>query len=358
MPAIKRKLVVLPQDTVNKKLRPSTAKLRPKANLTVTTKPAPPARTVSKKLATAPFPSSTSESSLSPALSIPISNHRFDEGQYPWDDYQDGVFVKSIELDVDHDEELTGTAHYLDEIEEHEGKYAQICTDFNEYCMNGKHLQDIDELEDEDEEEALIEGNGSGFTELLKVADDYDGPIYSAKTKNPAVFLAITRIAQRNLPFLDFTSGLTHLPNLPPTARLPKLLKGVFIDQHPHARRASDIELTVAFLRNFYDSPSHPHALGYFSTIRLIASSTDTPRIHAESCLFTPCSGDDLLEFDMIAWSKKKLIGRPRKMEAIGSHNGAWLKPDIVEGWKEWEVCRRVVGEVWVKRVEGYCAKD
>jgi hypothetical protein len=261
--------------------------------------------------------------------------------------------VNSTELDDDHDEELTDVEHYRDLLEEHEGEYANICTDFNYYCMNGKSVEDVDDLDEKDEEEV----GGSGFTELPKAEEDYDGPIYSARTKNPAVFLAITRIAKRNLPFLDFTSALTHLPNLPPTTPLPKLCKSVFIDDHPHARRSSDSQLTIALLLNFYILPSHPHALGYFTTLSSSVSSTQTPCLQTDSCLFTPCSDDDLLEFNMIQWSKKKLIGRPRRMEVIESRNGAWLKTDVVEEWKEWEVCKRVVGEVWAKRVGGFKGK-
>jgi hypothetical protein len=262
--------------------------------------------------------------------------------------------VKSTELNDYNDEELTGVEHYRDVLDDHEGKYAHICLDFNDYCMNGKHVEGLDDLEEEDEGEVLTEGQGADFTELPKAVDVYDGPIYSAITKNPTVFLVITRIAQRNLPFLDFTSALTHLPNLPPTAPLPKLCKSVFINDHPHARRASNSELTITLLLYFYASPSRPHALGYFTTISSLVSSTQTPRVQDKGRLFTPYSGEDILEFNMIQWSRKKLIGRPRRMEAIGSRNGAWLKTDVVEKWKEREVCKRLVGEVWIKRVRGF----
>jgi hypothetical protein len=112
---------------------------------------------------------------LSPALSISISNKRFDQGHYLWDDHQDNIFVKSTELDDYNDEELTGVEHYRDVLDDHEGKYAHICSDFNDYCMNGKHVEGLDDLEEEDEGEVLTEGQGADFTELPKAVDNREG---------------------------------------------------------------------------------------------------------------------------------------------------------------------------------------
>lgn len=361
MPPAKRKLVVLPQSTANKKPRPATSKPKTRARLTVATNPFPPTRSGVKRWPIAPSEKFTSSSALSAALSIPISNQRFDKGHYPWDDYQDDIVVRSVELDDYGDDELTGVQHYRHILEGSKREYEHVCFDFDEYRLNGKnaafffHTEEL-EVEDEGEEEAMV-ANGSGYAELPQQVDDYDNPIYTAKTTNPAVILAITRIAQRNLKFLDFTSALDHLPNLPPNRPLPKLQKDVFSDNHPHHHRNDDVQVTIAFLPAFHQDGAH--AIGYFTLPHSQKAHTHPSfRLQTEGCLFTPCSTADLEDFSLVLWNRKKIRGKARGIQAVGSRNGAWVKKDdgSVET-NEWDVCKTVAGEVWGKRVGAFGGK-
>jgi hypothetical protein len=221
------------------------------------------------------------------------------------------------------------------------GGYERICTDFNDYRCNGKPIEDL--AEPEIEEEKDITDNEDGYTALPNSVKDYTNPIYTAKTTNPAVFLAITRIAQRNLTFLDLNSALNHIPNLSPTQPYPKLNTGVFIDEVPHQQRSSDIDMTIAFLPKFYNDEAH--AIGFYSSLSCSSST----------CLFTPCSTADLEQYKMIEWmmlaSKAQDEEQRRNVVAVGTRRGRWMRADVVEDWEEWKRVKRMVGEGWVGKV-------
>jgi hypothetical protein len=355
----KRELVVVTPAVANKKTRTSISKAA------VTTTPAVqdtratkinPASRIAKPVrkATPPpakstkmgRPASSAASSLSPSLSMPPpapiaakTNHRYHSRRYPWDDHQDDIVVNSVE-DASPDA-LTGFEHYRHMMKK--GGYERICTDFNDYRCNGKPTEDL--AEPEIEEEKDITDNEDGYTALPDHVKDYTNPIYAAKTTNPAVFLAITRIAQRNLAFIDLNSALNHIPNLSPTQPYPKLNTGVFIDEVPHQQRSSDIDMTIAFLPRFYNDEAH--AIGFYSS----------PSCSSSTCLFTPCSTADLDASGMIDWttlaSKTKDGDHKRNVQAVGSRRGRWMKADVVEDWEEWKRVQMMVGEGWSGRVRG-----
>jgi hypothetical protein len=310
-----RKLVVIPRDTANKRRRVAT--LKP-----------------------------TGHTGAAPIEVISPAYNRYNQGLYPWDDHQDDIVVNSIEGDLDQylNRSLLGAEHYKTEISRRKD-YKHPCAHFDEYRVIGQRAEnplDTDDSNDDvDVKHELVEE-----TSLPTPNEQYDENIYKASTTNPAIFLAIARIAQKNMRFLNFTSALDHLPNLPPDAPLPRLIKGKFTADIPHTAKDTDMEFTVTFLPKYYADTRH--AIGFFTLERdLDPAST---RVWARTCLFTPCSTQDLDDYGLVEWG----LGGKRggKMSAVGSRGGKWLNSDVVEDWEEWRTCEMVVGNVWGKRVK------
>jgi hypothetical protein len=317
MPSVKRKLTVIPRDITNK--RHHAATLKPVG-----------------------YAAATPIKVISPAAV------RYNQGLYPWDDYQDDIVVNSIEGDLDQylSRSLLGAEHYKTEISRRKD-HMHPCVHFDEYRVIGQRAEnplysddsEYDDVQVKPEPRLLIED-----THLPTPHRHYDQAIYRASTTNPAVFLAIARIAQHNIPFLDFTSALDHLPNLAPSARLPKFTHGKFSADIPHKSKDTDITLVIAFLPDYYQDARH--ALGFFTLER--DPNPNSSRVWARTCLCTPCTTQDLEDYGLVTWVGGK---RGEKMEAVGSREGAWLDSDVVEDWEDWRTCKLVVGDVWGKRV-------
>ncbi|KAF2024445.1 hypothetical protein EK21DRAFT_117763 [Setomelanomma holmii] len=295
-------------------------------------------------------------------------NTRYNLGHYPWDDYQDDITVNSVEIAPSLGrKKLVGVEHYKDALSQ-AGSYKHITYDFEEYGNNGKALEDGSGGE-EDEECEMLDGSGyEGKVEGIDYTlpptplsrDDYNKSIYLAQTRNPTVFLAIIRIAQRNLPFVDFTSAINHLPNLPLNVALPRLQPGVFVEDNTievqDSMEAKADDVNIAFLPHFYTD--NRHALGYF-TLGPDPNPDFPMRKWTKTCLFTPCTMRDLARFDMVEWVARRVVNRESDMgigdmDAIGSRQGRWLEKNVVEDWKEWLSCWKVVWNVWEWRV-GLC---
>jgi hypothetical protein len=306
MPSVKRKVVVTPRHTLSKSDHPATLK---------------PAKPV---------------------------GCRYDQGLYPWDDYQDIIVVKSVEEEHDQDVAcpLVGVEHYCAVTSQH-NDYKHICVHFNEYRKIGQRVKNSSDTDDEDnampvksEPHLNVED-----TRLPTRRGNYNQKTYQAWTTNPAVFLAIARIAQRNIRFLDLTFALDHLPNHPPDQPLPKLAKGKFANDVSHLVRDSDIEFTIAFLPNYYEDARH--ALGFFS-LEDDADAEHPTCVRARTCLFTPCTTANLEEYGLVQWIAGKRGG---KIQVVGSYDGEWLCAEIVEDWDDWRVCEMVAGQVWENKV-------
>jgi hypothetical protein len=225
---------------------------------------------------------------------------------------------------------LVGVEHYCAVTSQH-NDYKHICVHFNEYRKIGQRVKNSSDTDDEDnampvksEPHLNVED-----TRLPTRRGNYNQKIYQAWTTNPAVFLAIARIAQRNIRFLDLTFALDHLPNHPPDQPLPKLAKGKF---------ANDVSHLVRDARQ---------ALGFFS-LEDDADAEHPTCVRARTCLFTPCTTANLEEYGLVQWIAGKRGG---KIQVVGSYDGEWLCAEIVEDWDDWRVCEMVAGQVWENKV-------
>ncbi|KAI4941443.1 hypothetical protein J4E86_010476 [Alternaria arbusti] len=290
------------------------------------------------------------------------------EKRYPFDSHQDDIVVNTTELDtapgfrrgiVDYRHKLTLKK-----------TYAHITTDYaedmkmtipkdavtplgSETFGDGDGDGDDDEDGDEDEMTSANANNPKSKrderTYVPEVSDtiidytklprprcnrpNYVEYIYRATTTNPAVFLAILRVAERNLPFINFDSAITHLPNLLANARLPgipallalsldptkpskpsapsesqnqpgkkKANQPAFTEDTPHEKKEADIPMTILFLPNLYEDGRH--ALGYYALAP--EADPDTKQLNPEDVvqiLFTPCGIADLVEARLLEWT-------------------------------------------------------
>ncbi|KAF1936023.1 hypothetical protein EJ02DRAFT_438822 [Clathrospora elynae] len=169
---------------------------------------------------------------------------------YPWDSYQDDR----------HHRKLCGVAL--------QGTYTYICTAFQEdqNTISAPVLEDEFQAVQDESLRSWTPGPGIDYTKPAlppPSRSTYDSQIYGAKTSNPAVFLSIIKLAQKNLPFVNWDSTIKHLPNLSSADPLPKLVSGPFADDItiPTANHKHKL-LTLLFLPHFYTDIRH--ALGYY----------------------------------------------------------------------------------------------
>ncbi|KAI4611262.1 uncharacterized protein J4E87_010546 [Alternaria ethzedia] len=285
------------------------------------------------------------------------------EQRYPFDSHQDDIVVNTTELDtapgyrrglVDYRHKLTLKK-----------TYNHITTDYAEDMkmtipkdavtpLGSSPFIDGDEGDDEDEDEdentntnaknpkskrdertyvPEISDTITDYTKLPKPRcnrPNYVEYIYRTTTTNPAVFLAILRVAERNLPFINFDSAITHLPNLLANARLPgipplsalspdssealgasasenqpgkkKANQPAFTEDTPHSKKDADTAMTILFLPNLYEDGRH--ALGYYALAP--EADPDTKQLNPEDVvqiLFTPCGIADLVEAKLLEWT-------------------------------------------------------
>lgn len=183
---------------------------------------------------------------------------------------------------------------------------------------------------------------------------EYQREIYKATTTNPAVFLAIIRIAEKNMPFINFDSALSHLPNLRPKDALPKLRQGVMHTQQKE--RYGDLDMCVIFLPHFYQDGRH--ALGYYTLSPEPDNWSWTPKqghLFVKHEFFTPCTTQDLEMYNLVNYVKglddtTSSGGHGLSvdcMNSVGARGGTWLAWDVVEDWEYWVSEYGVVRSVW-----------
>lgn len=339
------------------------------------------------------------------------------EKEYPCDSHQDDIVVNSTELNTAG--RKLGIDHYRHQLTLRK-TYEHITTDFAEdmeklvprdalpvpSCSSPLFSNDETKKENDDADMEHVEHKTwDGKARLPKPKFnrlDYDWPIYRARTTNPAVFLAIIRIAEKNLPFINFDSAITHLPNQAVNASLPILPfnnapnrkwkgkeKAVFTDDLPYEKKKDDQLMTVLFLPEFYKDGKH--AIGYYD----IAPGRDkSMRLEAENVvqlLFTPCDTEDLVRWGLVHWvydagsideartlddtakkadeeaDKERLRSKGMEaeiekggeepdaelMEYVGARDGKWLNFGTVEDYDEWAEGFRVVRRIWERMLKG-----
>ncbi|KAI4923162.1 uncharacterized protein J4E92_007916 [Alternaria infectoria] len=372
------------------------------------------------------------------------------EKRYPFDSHQDDIVVNTTELDtapgfrrgiVDYRHKLTLkktynhiTTDYAEDMKMTIPKDA-VTPLGSEMFVDGDGDSDNDDDEDgDDDEDENSSANADNpkskrdertyvpevsdtiidYTKLPKPRcnrPNYVEYIYRAATTNPAVFLAILRVAERNLPFINFDSAITHLPNLLANARLPgipalsalspdttnpsasqnqpgekKANQPAFTEDTPHEKKETDIPMTILFLPNLYEDGRH--ALGYYALAP--EADPDTKQLNPEDVvqiLFTPCGISDLVEARLLEWTaidpdlkaradeKKGKSGKERDglegdagdagdgdeeeeltveyIEHVAARGGEWLERDVVGDWEEWCRSFRVARRVWEKVLKG-----
>ncbi|KAH6866314.1 hypothetical protein BKA58DRAFT_318957 [Alternaria rosae] len=278
------------------------------------------------------------------------------EKRYPFDSHQDDIVVNSTELETPG--YRRGVEHYRHQITLRK-TYECVTTDFAE-DMKKTIPKDaltplVFESRDVEDGDTVID-----YTRLPKPRTsrpDYLEYIYRATTTNPAVFLAILRVAERNLPFINFDSAITHLPNLPPNARLPAIPTLSALLSNPSesfkASKKGDMEMTILFLPHLYEDGRH--AIGYYALAP--EADPDVKQLNPEDVvqiLFTPCTISDLVE----AGRKDGDAGDEEELdieyiEHVGARGGEWLERDVVEDWEEWCTSFRVARRVWEKVLKG-----
>ncbi|KAF1851246.1 uncharacterized protein K460DRAFT_362013 [Cucurbitaria berberidis CBS 394.84] len=289
--------------------------------------------------------------------SIPTSM-RDQPTTYPWDSYQDAIVVNSVEFsDM---QQRVGAEHYsyMLSCQKH---YKHICVGFDEYRYNGLKIEDLPELDDndDDEEQDLVQQENLDPTINTTRPPDpppshyaYPHPIYQATTSNPAIPLAILRIAQKNLSSISFDSAIAHLPNLAHADPLPKLTSNISPEDIKYKNRDNAIRLNVAFLPEFYNDGRH--ALGYY-TLSQASSSNSSPmnarRRMVGACLFTPCTIRDLEVYNLVKFMYGRKHHGVEGIKSVGVRQGRWVEKDVVEDWDEWSLMVKVVGRVWQVRL-------
>ncbi|KAB2100190.1 hypothetical protein AG0111_0g11358 [Alternaria gaisen] len=340
------------------------------------------------------------------------------EKEYPWDSHQDDIVVNSTELNTAG--RKLGIDHYRHQLTLRK-TYEHITTDFAEdmeklvprdalpvpSCSSPLFSNDETKKENDDANMEHVEHKiWDGKARLPKPKFnrlDYDWPIYRATTTNPAVLLAIIRIAEKNLPFINFDSAITHLPNRAVNASLPILPfnnapnrrwkgkeKAVFTDDLPCEKKKGDQLMTLLFLPEFYKDGKH--AVGYYD----IAPGRDkSMRLEAENVvqlLFTPCDTEDLVRWGLVHWvydagsideartlddAANKALEEAGKecsrskgaeevgiekggeepdaelMEYVGARGGKWLDFGTVEDYDEWAEGFRIVRRIWERMIKG-----
>lgn len=316
---------------------------------------APASRSTRKPAVSAPSKVRKSHASLAPIKRVihekvvRAVNLNYERGRYPWDDFQDEIIINSVEVPyLGSRKPLAGVAHYLQQLSHQKEPYKHICTHPDEYRKLPDHVSEPDEEEDADSDSGSETDPGINYTVAAKPPpnlEHYEQPIYEAEILNPAVFLAVVRIAQKNYPFLEYVSALGHLPNLPVDAPLPKLPKAVFPETVPYATARSATAFTLLFLPTFWADGRH--ALGYYEI-------TDDKDPRMATCFFTPCTTADLVKFNLVQWYSGRNARGVENMKSVGGKEGDWLHPDVVEEWEDWKFSVRVVGRMWQERLNLY----
>ncbi|KAF2254117.1 hypothetical protein BU26DRAFT_589320 [Trematosphaeria pertusa] len=162
-------------------------------------------------------------------------------------------------------------------------------------------------------------------------------PIYKGVTYNPVIPLAIIRVAEKNLPSINFISALNHLPNLAPTDPYPELPTDdvdFLEDDTHHTRQLMDQPIRILFLPHYYNDGRH--AIGFYTR--------KVPSRRLGSVLFTPCTDECLLEYRLL---QRVSEGEEWEDCDFCVSGGSWVHNDVVEEYAEWKKLFMVVAKEW-----------
>lgn len=258
-------------------------------------------------------------------------------GILPTDSHQDDIIVNSIEIKQHGDS--SGAAHYVECLNRHES-YDKISVSFDEYRTNGRDVKSLPNFDRYRDECPAIKREAT--TDYSKPpsshpAEHLTHPIYRGYTKNPLVCLAIIRVAQTNLPNINFDSALNHIHNIRPTDPFPQLPKdGQFTDDGAHIPRAGDAIIKTMFVPEYYQDGRH--ALGFYMRI--------SPGI--ASVLFTPCTNGDMLQYGLFKLRADEDHGTWEDT-VVASNRGTWYRKVEVGYWSSgisW------VSDYWAKKLK------
>ncbi|KAF9695193.1 hypothetical protein EKO04_007034 [Ascochyta lentis] len=271
-----------------------------------------------------------------------------------YEKYQDTIPVRSVESE-ENGRQLTGVQHYLHMMSQL-GLNGKPSLDHIDYRrLEGAQNTTSPTGTAEDKTSPHLPPTSSTTPTLPSpptTLPTYKEPIYIGTSSNPALFLSILRIAQHNLPSLDFSSALNHLPNTHTSDTLPRLYPSApgnlapppFLDASDTPARTNDANLHVAFLPSFYRDGRH--CIGYFE---MLASSRGAKKVGA--CLFAPCLEEELRRYGLVEYLQDREDHGVQGMRRVGAGRGYWVDKDTVEEYEEWGLVWRVVQRVWEARL-------
>ncbi|KAF2714970.1 hypothetical protein K504DRAFT_496866 [Pleomassaria siparia CBS 279.74] len=256
-------------------------------------------------------------------------------GILPKDSHQDDIVVKSTEM---HRRDLgVGLAHYQERLNDHTS-YDIISTDFLHYRNNGKDPEGVPDLDRYREDyPQLVRDRSIDYTKPPQGhhAGHLHSPIWRGQTFSPLVCLAIIRVAQSNLPFVNFESALNHLINLGPMDPFPRLpTSSTFVDDVEYQPRPNDLPIKTVFVPHYYLDGRH--ALGFY--VRLSSSHT--------TVVFTPSSDDDLYRLGLFDF---QAVDRGSWEDTIiATNEGEWVGKEDTANWTS---LLHWVSHSWVNRL-------
>lgn len=296
----------------------------------------------------------------------PLHQERPSGGIKPVDTFQDFA-INSVEVPATGPIKRSGLEHYRNFVRHHARYYKCISVDFKSYrhtappnAPPGHALPDIEPPNlDLGPQNPEID-----YTKHPRQNTEYAQPIYKSYTYNPLVALAVIRLAQKNLPFVDFSSDLHHLPNVGP---------GTFPPQFPHMEdeRMPFLDKTVmwrvlenyqvirvVFLPRYFTDGRH--ALAFYTRkepsrrlCSLVCAPCTTAEIRLAGLLDILPFARDLPSSDI----DNDVIGEDYALlhwndVEIGGTGGEWLYPTLEEDKGKWEDSEDVVGWEWMVRMK------
>jgi hypothetical protein len=283
---------------------------------------------------------------------------------YPWNSHRDDIIIVNSPEEPD-PKPITGVEDYKQKLAL-QASYEHITTSFDVYRRNFTKVEDLPKFDgsEQDEGRGWEQQEGYDYTSLpspLTAMSDYEEHIYKAHTANPAVFLAIIRLVQHNLPFMSWEGAINHLPNHPPADPLPKLESGTFCADILHIKKQSDTQMKILFLPEFYQDCRH--ALGFYTFAPSAHPSSNLAKAFFQSIksvVFTPCTTSDLETYDLVEYVGSAAKGKKGqegvdKMKCVGAREGKWLDQETVVDYEEWSEGFLIVRSVWERRVDLCC---
>ncbi|KAF1972265.1 hypothetical protein BU23DRAFT_644653 [Bimuria novae-zelandiae CBS 107.79] len=285
-------------------------------------------------------------------------------GIFPTDSFQN-VVINSVEVPPTSRNKRVGLDHYIYLNAHHPHKHVNITSTFDAYRTLapdnvapgephpdvGPQYLDLGDLVD-----------GVDYARYPAHKHAYSSPLYEGRTSNPLVALAILHIATKNLPSINFTSAIAHLPNVGPQTPAPRFPPHMPDAELPFLDTATqwtgeegDQQIMLLFLPNYY--VDERHAVGFYTR----------KAVSGRLChiVFTPCTTQELSLAGLLDPVDPGLTiadfrgydvgvvegGVPWEQLDVGVKGGEWLDRGNVGDRAVWENAEDIVGVEWVIRV-------